>query len=313
MENSNKMIVTRVNDFEFQLDKYNSNQTVLNDARASVALKVGNLIETITLYCDFYAQDKNEPSIKFWNGVKPFSALIEAGIELSFSDIFNEYKKLADKTLEKRKTFEENKKLEEYKNAWFHSIPTFIKTNKKLNGVECIIPEYKVDGYNSYTSCVLKYKDQTINLYKESYGRGYKSNYRYTYHPHFLRDSRSKWSTDLNKIIVKFKSDVELAIELKKIDEEKKNTKETEKQNNINKYKELFGFEIIAKEETKSYNTYRNTRRNNREYYTDITYYIVVNEKRNVTISEYQGNYIIAGLGSLTVEQVKGIINILKS
>ena len=135
---------------------------------------------------------------------------------------------------------------------------------------------------------------------------------KYCYHPFFLYRVRERNSNDLSKLIDHYIRDCQEAIEAKKREEESKNNKENAKLAHVAKLNQLFGCLVVVKEEWVSNHYARGAEPRG---YTETRYYLSITngnkETRELRIAEYSSSWSLSGLGSLSVEQVKEIINIL--
>lgn len=295
------MEIIKVNEFEFTPDRYDK-QIADEHMWGEISLKVGNLVEKCVLQTELYGDNKGEVTFR----TKPFSTLLDAGIEINFDPIIEEYKVLVEKERDKIRKYNIAKRTAEYKNLWIHSFKNVdLKKFKDVTVAITSLEDYIIN--TSSANVILSYKGKSVHVYFE------KHNYKSSFTFYGIGSSRTKRSNDPKSLIKKFVNDVDKILEAQKIKAEEKAAIEKAANNTFNFIKSCFpDFEIGTSKHWVS-NPYDRKDRG----YEATAYYIVVNGleyKISLNSKNTKENplFNFGGFTELTSDQVIKIIEIIK-
>lgn len=332
-----KLKAEKVGDFKFTPERSGKPHT--SDFEAVVNVKVGESEMEINVHqgreyhssvgtygTPTYIDSFTEyfPALGYRNN--EVDKLKNVGVEIDFSEVFTHFEeamkevKLAAKEwelqveinrLEQRKT--------DWENSWIHKFDSVIKAdkNKKIKAAKYTITPCDKDNYvnsGGYLFITLEYNGYKGIISKED-GR-FVFNHAYTKMENderlFSETARKKAKNE-GTIFLKFIEGVDEGIAIKKSRKERAQTEAEKRAVYAAHLKEVSGYEIEVKAETRYHSDYRGRRQWN-DTYIEYTYYAKL-KNRLVSVSFFEREnvklYSVAGLRNLKSFEFKSILDIL--
>jgi mannose/fructose/N-acetylgalactosamine-specific phosphotransferase system component IIB len=311
-----------VNELEFvptkQRNRFSSEEVITHpytsEYAATAAVKVGNAVKNIRIGEQHY----HTPSFTDDNGnyhygryykyfdlsdssKKEFHTLTEAGIEIDFSEVYNQYFAQLEKAKQREEVIKRAKRIaairkgkEQYKKAWIHTFVDTIKSDKNKK-IQAALSHTKF-GKTTEKAFAVDNASLTIEVsYKGFLGYFHKNDRSFTFDgdsvyqfpegkrtenaynwKRSVADGKTRRAKREGTIFFKFIEAIDEYIAIKESTIKRKNKEEQERADHKKLLEDLTGYPIIIFEKS----TYRSdyNRRGNGRYYTEYKYMIVTKQ-----------------------------------
>ena len=280
----------RVNEFEY--DRKHD--------KAKINIKVGNVVGTITVRRDW------EGNISVVTGSK-IGNLQDAGMELNFEPLKEDFQKLYDKVQEEKKQEARERARKAWENSWVNNVekPNVEGLEFKIEDKDNFV-ERMAEGrstYNRSPRFSVLYRGEEVSIRKENVGRRYNKNVKYQISHKITDHNRRNYGAPENAV-EKIVELVDEKIEREQREKERKAEAKQKRQDKLKRLKEEFGAfgEPFVDRVWTRHSTYRHK------------FYLKINEDTKYPLDEHhreEGHYNFGSFSKVTADQVRSMLEIL--